>query len=110
MQQVWADAFVEEANLAQNVATLRKALGETPPDRQFIETVSKHGYRFVAPVRRLGDEPAAPEEIPGEEPAESRLQAGLPAPLAVAKSRMSKLAAPEEIPGEEPAESRLQAG
>jgi TolB-like protein/DNA-binding winged helix-turn-helix (wHTH) protein/Tfp pilus assembly protein PilF len=63
MQQVWPDAFVEEANLAQNVATLRKALGETLSDRQFIETVSKQGYRFVAPVRRLGDRPPEPEQV-----------------------------------------------
>jgi TolB-like protein/DNA-binding winged helix-turn-helix (wHTH) protein/Tfp pilus assembly protein PilF len=59
LQQVWPDSFVEEANLAQNVATLRKALGETVAERQFIETVSKQGYRFVGLVRTLGDWPGA---------------------------------------------------
>lgn len=61
MQRVWPDAFVEEANLAQNVGTLRKALGESIAERQFIETVSKQGYRFVAPVRKVGDRLAAPQ-------------------------------------------------
>ena len=29
LQKVWPDTFVEEANLSVNVATLRKALGES---------------------------------------------------------------------------------
>ena len=45
---VWPDVVVEEATLAQNISTLRKALGETP----YIETVPKSGYRFVGEVRR----------------------------------------------------------
>src|SRR5215472_13807281 len=52
MQRVWPDAFVEEATLAQNIRTLRKALGQCPSGNQYIETVPKHGYRFVATVRR----------------------------------------------------------
>ena len=51
MQQVWPDSFVEENNLAQNVSILRKALGE-----QYIQTVPKRGYRFVAPVTVRQDE------------------------------------------------------
>ena len=50
MQQVWADSFVEENNLAQNISVLRKTLGETK-DVKFIETVPKRGYRFLAPVQ-----------------------------------------------------------
>jgi len=51
MQQVWPDSFVEENNLAQNISILRKALGE-----QYIQTVPKRGYRFVAPVTVRQDE------------------------------------------------------
>jgi len=58
MQRVWPDAFVEEATLAQNIRTLRKALGQSQSDSRYIETLPKHGYRFVAAVRRsLSDEP-----------------------------------------------------
>lgn len=51
MQTVWADSFVEENNLAQNICFLRKVLGESAGGARFIETVSKRGYRFIAPVR-----------------------------------------------------------
>ncbi len=51
MKRVWPDTFVEEGNLTQNVSLLRKALGETPGGVQFIETISRRGYRFVATVR-----------------------------------------------------------
>lgn len=56
MESVWEDAFVEENNLAQNISILRKALGEGSQGAKFIETVSKRGYRFIAPVRRLEDQ------------------------------------------------------
>lgn len=48
---VWAQDFVEEGNLARCVHTLRKALGEGRGEHQYIETVPKGGYRFVAEVR-----------------------------------------------------------
>ena len=48
MRKVWPNTFVEEGNLTQNVSLLRKALGETPGGVQFIETVPRRGYRFVA--------------------------------------------------------------
>ncbi|MGI8639910.1 MAG: winged helix-turn-helix domain-containing protein [Pyrinomonadaceae bacterium] len=50
IRRVWADSFVEEANLSHHIFRLRKALGENEADK-FIETVSKRGYRFVAEVR-----------------------------------------------------------
>jgi pimeloyl-ACP methyl ester carboxylesterase/DNA-binding winged helix-turn-helix (wHTH) protein/class 3 adenylate cyclase len=53
MQRIWADSFVEENNLAQNISILRKALGEGVGGAKYIETVSKRGYRFVAPVRAI---------------------------------------------------------
>jgi TolB-like protein/DNA-binding winged helix-turn-helix (wHTH) protein/Flp pilus assembly protein TadD len=52
MKALWPDSFVEEANLAQYVWTLRKTLGETEAGGQFIETVARKGFRFVAPVVR----------------------------------------------------------
>ena len=58
MESVWADSFVEENNLAQNISILRKALGEGVDGAKFIETVSKRGYRFIAPLSRFA---------PGEE-------------------------------------------
>ncbi len=53
LKQVWADNFVEEANLSRNVFTLRKALGEATDQNPYIETIPKRGYRFVAPVKEV---------------------------------------------------------
>lgn len=50
MRTLWPDSFVEESNLSQNIFTLRKTLGEREGGQQFIETIPRRGYRFVAPV------------------------------------------------------------
>ena len=55
MQQVWPDSFVEEANLTVNISALRKVLGGPSGAQQYIETVPKLGYRFVAPVTEHRD-------------------------------------------------------
>jgi DNA-binding winged helix-turn-helix (wHTH) protein/TolB-like protein/Tfp pilus assembly protein PilF len=56
MEIVWPDSIVEEANLPQNISTLRKALGETPNERKYITTISGKGYKFAADVKELGGE------------------------------------------------------
>jgi DNA-binding winged helix-turn-helix (wHTH) protein/tetratricopeptide (TPR) repeat protein len=53
MDKIWGDSFVEEANLTQNIFTLRKIFGEKPRDHHFIVTVPGRGYRFVAKVREI---------------------------------------------------------
>jgi DNA-binding winged helix-turn-helix (wHTH) protein/TolB-like protein len=57
LSALWADSFVEEANLTVSISALRKALGEQADGRPYIETVPKRGYRFVADVRVVEDEP-----------------------------------------------------
>lgn len=53
LKAVWPDTFVEEANLSQNVFTLRRAFGDERAEPRYIETVAKRGYRFLAPVQRV---------------------------------------------------------
>lgn len=55
---LWPDTIVEENNLRQVVAALRRAIGD-----QFIRTVPRRGYEFVADVRVLTDD-MAPSEKP----------------------------------------------
>src|SRR5215510_15354275 len=55
MNRVWANSFVEEGNLKVTVSVLRKALEE---GGQYIETVPRRGYRFVASVKELSTESA----------------------------------------------------
>lgn len=53
LRQVWSGSFVEENNLNKCVHAVRRALDEKNGGQQFIETVKKHGFRFVAEVRRV---------------------------------------------------------
>ena len=47
---VWQDSVIEEGNLSVGICHLRKILGEKRGKSRCIQTVSKFGYRFVAPV------------------------------------------------------------
>ncbi len=53
MSTVWQDTFVEEANLAQTISMLRKALGDGRNENRFIITVPRHGYRFVPNIEEV---------------------------------------------------------
>src|SRR5206468_84653 len=53
IKAVWPDTFVEEANLTSNISILRKQLGVPPEGGEYIETIPKRGYRFIAAVSQL---------------------------------------------------------
>ena len=60
MRMIWRDTVVEEGNLTQNIFILRKTLGESPHDHQYLVTIPLQGYRFVAKVKKsYEDERAA---------------------------------------------------
>ena len=48
LDEVWAESFVEDANLTVAVSTLRKMFSTYEADETYIQTVSHRGYRFVA--------------------------------------------------------------
>jgi len=50
LAEVWPDSFVEEGALSRSISILRKTLSEAGSDQQYIETIPKRGYRFVARV------------------------------------------------------------
>lgn len=52
-RRVWPDTYVTEANLTQNVSSLRKALGERAGDGRYIVTVPGRGYSFIAEVKEV---------------------------------------------------------
>ena len=73
LRTVWPDVAVEEGSLTKGVFSLRQIL-EQEGGRQYIETVPKRGYRFVAPII-AGAEPSAirpPDPAPAA-PSESAL-------------------------------------
>jgi TolB-like protein/DNA-binding winged helix-turn-helix (wHTH) protein/Flp pilus assembly protein TadD len=53
LRTLWPNTFVEESSLVQNIYILRKVLGERGSDHQYIQTVSKYGYRFISDVREV---------------------------------------------------------
>lgn len=58
--EVWRGVPVTDEALTQCIRTLRRALGDSATVPRFIETVPKHGYRFIAPVSAAASErPAA---------------------------------------------------
>jgi DNA-binding winged helix-turn-helix (wHTH) protein/tetratricopeptide (TPR) repeat protein len=50
---VWPDVFVEDGNISKMIHIIRGALGDRNGECAYIETVPKHGYRFVADVTRI---------------------------------------------------------
>ncbi len=51
MQAVWPGRVVEENNLNQSIAVLRRVLQDRRGENRYIETVSGRGYRFVGEVK-----------------------------------------------------------
>lgn len=92
LRAVWPDTFVEEANLAVNISSLRKALSEAGNGQHYIETVQRRGYRFVAleKPKEESAEPPRAETIslpePQKPPQPSRARWIIPTILLVAVS------------------------
>ena len=55
LSAVWAGVVVTDEVLTQVVIGLRKALGDTARQPEYIETIPKRGYRLIAAVRTAGD-------------------------------------------------------
>lgn len=60
LDSVWAGVIVGEGSLTRTISILRKALGGDDASRAYIATVSRRGYRFVAPLD--ADETGSPAE------------------------------------------------
>src|SRR5262252_2422213 len=58
-QQIWGqDTFVDfDKGLNFCIKQIREALGDNAQAPQYIETLPRRGYRFIAPVERLGPSP-----------------------------------------------------
>ena len=68
MAEVWRGIPVTDEALTQCIRTLRRQLGDEAASPRFIETVPKHGYRFIAAVRSE-DGIASPSSLAGPLPA-----------------------------------------
>jgi len=96
LDTVWGRRFITEGVIKSVVGELRAALGESPKQPRWIETVPRRGYRFMpgsAPTATPGD--AAPAQAAGPLPASapSRAAGNLPAVVAPPIGRAAELAA-----------------
>jgi DNA-binding winged helix-turn-helix (wHTH) protein len=63
LDEVWGGIPVTDEALTQCIKTLRQRLGDDAANPRFIETVPKHGYRFIAPVGgRIAPAPGPPRD------------------------------------------------
>ena len=75
LSAIWPDTIVEENNLGKAIHAIRSFLSEHAGDPKYIQTVPKHGYRFVAEITRLsagnGSNGIAPDilKLPIQSPA-----------------------------------------
>lgn len=78
LEKFWPQTFAEESNIHRRITKIRRALGDNARAPTYIETLSKRGYRVVAPVERI--EPGvsttvtgamAPPEVDTEPPLET---------------------------------------
>jgi len=74
-RELWPDGTVVDYEHGVNSAVnrIREALGDTAGNSRFVQTLARRGYRFVAPVERIGasEYPAAADgsgEMPETEP------------------------------------------
>lgn len=74
-QVIWPDVVVGEESITRAIFALRNALGDDAKQPQYIETIPKKGYRFLATVEIVDETPAPESEEPGlintENPAKS---------------------------------------
>jgi DNA-binding winged helix-turn-helix (wHTH) protein len=67
LQEVWRGIPVTDEVLTQCIKTLRRQLGDSATQPRLIETIPKHGYRFIAAVTCVSDgdlEPDARKIVP----------------------------------------------
>ncbi|MDE1163000.1 MAG: winged helix-turn-helix domain-containing protein [Acidobacteriaceae bacterium] len=97
--RLWGkDTVVDfDHSLGTAVNKIREALGDSADNPRFVETLSRRGYRFVAPVTRVAP---PPQVLPAEEPAAT--------PPAVEKASDAGSAPPEPLAAE-PAAPPLRA-
>jgi TolB-like protein/DNA-binding winged helix-turn-helix (wHTH) protein len=71
LEALWSETYVNPEVLRKYILEVRKTLGDRPDNPEFIETLPKRGYRFVAPVvEENAADPLVAATLPAiEEPA-----------------------------------------
>jgi TolB-like protein/DNA-binding winged helix-turn-helix (wHTH) protein/Flp pilus assembly protein TadD len=62
LEALWSETYVNPEVLRKYILEIRKALGDRPDKPEFVETLPKRGYRFIAPV--VDESAVAPPDPP----------------------------------------------
>ncbi|HSK70817.1 MAG TPA: winged helix-turn-helix domain-containing protein, partial [Pyrinomonadaceae bacterium] len=62
-EQIWRENFVSDNALTRVIREIRQVIGDDAAAPRYIETVPKHGYRFIAEVEKLEKESNGAEKI-----------------------------------------------
>src|SRR5436190_3981649 len=54
LEEVWSDVFTTDGVLKKAVSQIRRTIGDDAEQSRFIATYHGRGYRFIAPVTRVG--------------------------------------------------------
>ena len=57
LEQLWNDVVVGQETLSRTITEIRQALRDDPDSPQYIATVPRLGYKFIAPVTRARPSP-----------------------------------------------------
>lgn len=60
LDAIWPNVTVGDAVITNKIASLRRVFGDKTKSPNFIETISKRGYRLVAPVNRISEDDPVP--------------------------------------------------
>src|SRR5258707_4478263 len=61
LEKLWPEIYVNPELIRKYILDIRKILGDRPDKPEFIETVTKRGYRFIAPA--IDDSATPPPEL-----------------------------------------------
>jgi TolB-like protein/DNA-binding winged helix-turn-helix (wHTH) protein/Flp pilus assembly protein TadD len=61
LEKLWPEIYVNPEVVRKYILDIRKILGDRPDKPEFIETVTKRGYRFIAPV--IDESAAEPRDL-----------------------------------------------
>jgi TolB-like protein/DNA-binding winged helix-turn-helix (wHTH) protein/Flp pilus assembly protein TadD len=72
LEALWPETYVNPEILRKYILEIRRALGDRAENPEFIETLPKRGYRFVAPVEdvRPAEQPKLPISLGTEKTVE----------------------------------------
>src|SRR6185503_10952648 len=104
---IWKDVVVTSQSVYQSIAQLRRVLKDDAREPRYIATVSRRGYRLIAPVKTASPARRATDKLPVPAPVGSNRRRAVLAAVSAAAIAVIVIAAVlvwrvQRVPGETP--------